>query len=316
MLATAFDAGVLGTEPGAAETLAREQALFAARRRTLDEQVASLRAQIGDAQAQVQALGSQVAATEASGKLATDELEINEKLVAQGFIQRTRLLALQRDASDYRSKIGEHRSDLALARQRIGDLQLRIAQARNQYQAQAADELRESAARLRELDERLRPTLDTAERQVLRAPVDGEVMNLKVSARGQAIGPREPVLDVVPDREALIVEARIRPQDIDQVQRGSRAEVRIDAFDARTTPMLAGRVTFVSPDRVTSSDGRDAWFVANVEVDMHALPPSASPLALRPGMAAELYVATGERSLFEYLAKPLGLFARRAMRER
>jgi len=92
--------------------------------------------------------------------------------------------------------------------------------------------------------------------------------------------------------------------------------VRIDAFDARTTPMLAGRVTFVSPDRVTSSDSRDAWFVANVEVDLHALPSSASPLALRPGMAAELYVATGERSLFEYLAKPLGLFARRAMRER
>lgn len=300
--------------PGAAEHLAREQALFAARRRTLDEQIASLNAQIRDAQSQAAALSSQIESTRKSAQLAAEELDLNEKLVREGYVQRARLLQLQREEADYRSRLAESESDLAQARQRIGELQSRIAHARNQYQQVATDEAREATARLREIEEKLRPSRDQVDRQFVRAPVDGRVMALRVSAVGEAIGPRDPLLDIVPTQEKLVVEARIRPQDINHVREQSLADVRLTSFDARTTPLLPGAVVFVSPDRITAPETGESWFVATVEVDASAL--KAHPqIELQAGMPAELYVKTPERTLFQYLAQPLNAFAHKAMRE-
>jgi HlyD family type I secretion membrane fusion protein len=314
-LATAFRKPAdLADTPRVAEHLAREQALFDARRRTLDEQVASLHAQIRDSQSQAAALSKQIESTEASAKLAAEELQINEKLVREGFVQRARLLQLQRDASDYRSRLSESQSDLALARQRSGEIQARIAQSRTQYQQQATDEAKESAARVREIEEKLRPSRDQSDRQIVRAPVDGKVMALGVSSVGEVIAPRDRLLDIVPTLEKLVVEARIRPQDINHVREEAAAEVRLSSFDARTTPLLPGKVVFVSPDRVTSQESGESWFVATVEVDATAL-RSHPEIRLQPGMPAELFVKTPERTLFQYLAKPLNAFANKAMRE-
>ncbi|HET9025045.1 MAG TPA: HlyD family type I secretion periplasmic adaptor subunit [Burkholderiaceae bacterium] len=301
-------------DPAAVEHLAREHGLFEARRRTLDEHIASLQDQVRDAQAQTAALETQIEATDTSSSLAAEELDTNEKLARQGFVHRTRILALQRNVADYRARGGEHRSEFASARQRIGELRTRIAQARNTYQSQAADELKEASAKVRELQERLRPSEDQVERQRVRSPVDGRVMAIRVSAVGEAIGPREPILDVVPTQEKLVVEARIRPEDIDYLRNDPPAEVRLTAFDARTTPLLPGKVVFVSPDRVTRPETGESWFVATVEVDAAAL-KDRPEIRLHAGMPAEVYVTTAERTLFEYLVKPLGIFASRAMRE-
>ena len=298
----------------AGDHLAREQALFAARRRTLDEQTTALGNQIREAHAQAEALGTQIAATETSAKLSAEELAINNKLVRDGFINRTRLLELQRDASDYLARVGEYRSELALARQRVGELEARIAQARNTYQQQAADELKEASAKVRELTERLRPSQDQVERQMVRSPVDGEVMSMRVSAVGEVVAPREPILDVVPEHEKLVVEVRIHPQDIDHVHKDAAAEVRISAFDARTVPLLPAKVLFISPDRVSQPDSDESYFVATVEVDAASL-KNYPQIHLHAGMPAELFVTTQERTLFQYLTKPLNLFAGRAMRE-
>lgn len=304
----------LAREPQAAEHLARERALFTARRRTLDEQIAALDKQIREAHAQAAALEAQIAATEASARLSSEEVEMNRKLVSEGFVNRTRLLGLQRDASDYVARVGEYRSELALARQRVGDLEARIAQARNQYQQQGADELKEASAKVRELAERLRPSQDQVERQMVRSPVDGEVMSMRISAVGEVVGPREAILDVVPEHEKLVVEARIHPQDIDHVHKDAPAEVRLSAFDARSVPLLPAKVTFISPDRIAQPDTGESWFVATVEVDAAGL-KSCPQVHLHAGMPAELFVTTPERTLFQYLTKPLTAFASRAMRE-
>jgi HlyD family type I secretion membrane fusion protein len=292
----------------------RETALFNARRRTLNEQISALEQQIRDARQQATALSRQIDATQASAKLAGEELRLNEKVVREGFVPRARLLQLQRDESDYRSRLSESQSELALARQRAGDLQARIAQARNQYQQQATDEVRESAASIREIEERLRPSRDEAERRFVRAPVDGKVMSLRVASVGDVIAPRDPILDIVPTHEKLVVEAHIRPQDINHVRERSTAEVRLSSFDSRTTPLLPGKVTFVSADRVTAPETGQSWFVATVEVDASAL-TSRPDIDLQAGMPAELFVTTPERTLLQYLAKPLTAFASRAMRE-
>jgi HlyD family type I secretion membrane fusion protein len=304
----------VSVDGGGAEYIAREKALFDARRRTLDEQVESLHSQIRQAQEQAAALQHQIASTEQSAKLALDELALNEKLVRDGYVQRARLLPLERAVADYQSRIGESRSALASARQRRGELESRIAQAHNQYQQQATDEMKESSAKLREIDERLRPSRDQVERQYVRSPVDGTVMSIRIASVGEVVGPREPILDVVPTGEKLVVEARIRPQDINHVREGSTAEVRLSSFDARTTPLLPGKVIFVSPDRVTAPETGESWFVATVEVDPSTL-QSHSEIRLQAGMPAELFVTTTQRTLFQYLSKPLNAFASRAMRE-
>lgn len=296
------------------EHVARESALFAARQRTLNEQVASLEQQIDEARAQASALQLQIDSAETSARLSAEELQLNEKLVRDGYVQKARVLQLQRAEADYRSRVGESRSELALARQRAGELKARIAQTRNQYQQQATDELREASAQIREIEERLRPSQDQVERQLVRSPVDGEVMGMRVAAIGDVIGPREALLDIVPTREKLVVEARIRPQDINHVRQESVAEVHLSAFDARTTPPLPGKVVFVSADRVFSKESGDSWFAATVEVDATALKDHPE-IRLQAGMPVELFVTTPARSLFEYLVKPFNAFSSRAMRE-
>jgi HlyD family type I secretion membrane fusion protein len=302
------------TETQSGDYADRESARFLARRRTLDEQTTALEGQAREAISQASALQAQINAGEVSAKLAADELEINQKLVSSGYVQRARILQLQRAESDALGKVAESRSDLAQARQRAAEVKASIVQARNVYQQQATDELKDSSTKLRELQERLEPSLDQVERQIVRSPVAGEVMAMKVSGVGAVIAPREPLLDVVPSQERLVVEAMIRPQDINHVHRDSDAQVRLTSFDARTTPLLNGKVTFVSGDRVTSAEDRSGFFTATVEVDAATL-KSHPDIHLQPGMPAELYVATGKRTLIEYLLRPLTVFSHRAMRE-
>jgi HlyD family type I secretion membrane fusion protein len=301
-------------ESGSAGHLSRERAQFETRRRTLDEQLAALQMQMSAARAQSVALESQIDSVRESARLATEELALNEKLAAEGHVPRARLLPLRRAEAEARSRLGESRGELALARQRAGELQARMADARNRYQQAANEELKSSSARIREIEERLRPSKDQVARQAIRSPVDGMVMGLRVSAPGEVLAAGAAIADVVPSNEMLVVEARIRPQDIDQIYTDASAKVRLSAFDARTTPLLPGRVTFVSPDRMTDADTGESWFTATVEVDAAALKHHPE-LTLKAGMPAELFVTTTHRTLFEYLVEPITAFTNRAMRE-
>jgi HlyD family type I secretion membrane fusion protein len=309
----AIDAGLAG-ELRAPEHLSRERAQFATRRRTLDEQLAALELQMSAARAQAAALESQIESIRESGRLTAEELALNERLVTEGYVPRARLLPLQRADAESRARLGEARGELALSRQRAGELQARIADARNRYQQAASEELKVSSARLREIEERLRPSKDQVERQAIRSPVDGVIMGLRVSAPGEVLAAGAAIADVVPSNEMLVVEARIRPQDIDHVYADASAKVRLAAFDARTTPLLPGRVTFVSPDRMSDPDTGESWFSATVEVDAAALEDHPQ-IRLKAGMPAELFVTTSDRTLFEYLVEPITAFTNRALRE-
>lgn len=315
-LATRFDPPAeLANDPQAAEHIVRERAVFTARRQSIDEQIVLLQDQVTQAHAQAAALDSQIQATSQSARLSDEELALNERLAAEGFVSRARLIGLQRVASDYASRIGEHRGDLASAQQRAGELRARIAQLKLQQQTQATDELRDATAQVRELTERLRPSRDHVERQTVRAPVDGAIMGLRIASAGAVVGPREPLLDVVPTHEKLVISARIAPQDIEHLRVGGTAEVRLIGSDARQRTPLPARVAFVSPDRMSDASGQRVWFEVTVEVDRAAVREQTPALQLQPGMPAELYVTTAERTLIEYLAKPLGLFTQRALRE-
>jgi HlyD family type I secretion membrane fusion protein len=229
-------------------------------------------------------------------------------------VQKTRLITLKRVLADYEGRLGDQRSAEAQARQRLSDLQLRAAQARNAYQQQAADELKDLAGRLREIEERLRPAEDQSDRLVVRAPVAGTVMALRATNAGQSIGPREPLMELAPADEELIVETRVRPDDIDHVAAGGHAEVRFTALDHRRAPNLPARVIFISPDRVDDPRTGTSWFVVQVRVDAASI-ASHHHIKVHAGLPAEVYIASPPRSLLDYLLEPLNAFKERAMRE-
>ncbi|HET7868369.1 MAG TPA: HlyD family type I secretion periplasmic adaptor subunit [Burkholderiaceae bacterium] len=299
---------------GAGEALLRERQLFEARRRTLLEQLAALEQQQHQAARRAAALGLLAAASDRSTALGREELGLNLQLVENGFIQKTRLMALERGVAELESRSATAHAQVAEVQVQAGALADALAQLRGSYRQRAADEYKAAATRVQELEDQLRPTRDLAQRQTVRAPVDGTVMSLRVSAPGTAVGPREPLLEIAPSAESLIVEVPVDPHDIDHVRQGGAAEVRLAAFDARRHPLLPATLHWVSPDAVADAEGRRTWYLAQVEVAAGELARHPQ-LRLQAGMPAEVFITTPARSLLEYLLEPLGLFAQRALRE-
>ena len=300
--------------PKVAEMLQREASLFRARREALESQIAALRKQIGETDKEVAALGDQIDAEERALKLQKDELALNEELVKQNFIQKTKIMTLQRAVAEYEARYGEHRAEIAKARQRTAELELRILAQRNTYVQSATDELKETTTRIFDLEERLRPSRDQADRQRIVAPIDGEVVGLRVFTAGAAIGPRDVLMEIVPQEQALVVEARIRPEDINNLHAGSIADVKLTAFKQRTTPLVIGKVSYVSGDRFQESPTTPPYYLARIEIDAKAL-AQAGNLRMQAGMPAEVYIRTDSRTMFDYLVAPVTDYLRRGMRE-
>jgi len=291
----------------------REEALFRARREALDTQIAVLRRQIRETSEEASALAEQVAAEERALKLQKEELESNERLLAQGYVQRTRLLTLQRAVAEYEARHSERRAELAKSRQRTSELEFRILSMRNSYVQTATDELKEASARMFDLEERIRPSRDASQRQRITAPIAGEVVGLRIFTAGSVIGPREVLMEIVPKEKRLIVEARIRPEDINHVKQGSEADIRLTAYQSRTTPLVAGTVTYVSGDRLVEQQTGQPYYTVNIDVPEKALADAS--LRLQAGMPAEVFIRTDNRSALDYLLAPVTAYLRRAMRE-
>jgi HlyD family type I secretion membrane fusion protein len=301
------------SEPKVGELLGREMVLFRARREALDTQIALLRRQIRETQDEIGALDEQLAAEARALKLQKEELSTNERLLEQGYVQRTRIMTLNRAVAEYEARHGERRAELSKARQRAGELELRVLAMRNTYAQTAADELKETSARIFDLEERIRPSKDASERQKITAPIAGEVVGLRVFTQGAVIGPREVLMEIVPDEKRLIVEARIRPEDINHVHTGSLAEVRLTAYQQRSTPLVEGTVTYVSADRLAEPQTGIAYYMVHIDVPPEKLAEGRQ--RLQAGMPAEVFIRTDERTALDYLAAPVTSYLRRAMRE-
>jgi HlyD family type I secretion membrane fusion protein len=264
--------------------------------------------------AEAKALGEQISSEERAIALQKEELKANEDLLRQNYVQKTRVLTLQRAVAEYEARLGEHRAELARARQRASELDLRILSAQSGYRQSAIDELKETSNKIFDLEERLRPSRDAAERQQVLAPADGEVVGMRVFTPGATIGPREVLLEIVPAEKTLVVEARIRPEDVSHVRAGAEADIRLTAYKMRDTPLVRGRVSYLSGDRMVDPQSGAAYYLVHVAVAQEAL-AAAGNLKLQAGMPAEVYIRTDERTAIDYLLAPVTAGVRRSMRE-
>ncbi len=304
--------------PKVAVTLRSEQAQFDARRTLLDSQVSLLRSQMRQIEEEIRGLSSQVRSADEYVALMREELRMNEQLYEKNFVAYPRLLEIKRRLAEKEEKRGEYHSLIAQGKQKLSEIELRVATLLANYVREATDLLKESERTIADLREKLRPAEDAFERLEIAAPIDGEVVGLRVFTAGGVIGPREPLMDIVPLDAPLVVEGKMQVQDIDEVRVGQKAEVMFSAYKRRTTRMVDGKVTYLSADRLAeTAPGSPApyYFLVHVEVGKAELKSLGSDIQLTPGMPAEAYIKTRERPAIMYLLEPVTDTLRKAFRE-
>lgn len=302
-------------DAGVSTVLEREARIFKVRRDTLDAQISIMQVSIQEVDHEIDALRAQATASADASARMQEELETNEALLKDGFIQKTRITGLQRNVSEYRVKQSEALAELAQAKQKRADLQLRIRNLTADFAQVASAELKTTADRIEQLRAQLEPNADAARRQEIRAPVAGRVVELKVNTIGAVIAPRDTIMEIVPEHSPLIVEGRLRTDAIAEVTQGMPAGVRVLAFDQRTMPVINGKVSYVSADRQLDRVTGESYYTINVEVDDAAL-RTAGVSELMSGMPAELYLRAHDRSAMSYLLDPFTRRVAHALRER
>lgn len=298
------------------EQLEKERSLFAARRNAVLEKIALLRSQRVKVRQEITSLQAQIKQAEQSMTLQTRDLDSNRRLQKDGFISGSRITQIEGTVADYGVKLEERRSELARAEQRAVDIELRASMMESDYRQQASDQLKVTAARLSEIEQEQRKSADAAQRQMIVAPASGEVLDLKVTAPGAVIPPRETIADIVPDNARLVTEARVRTEDINRIHNGQEADIRFTAFKYRTTKLVRGKVIYISGDRLVDRNANGmAYYAVQVEADADSL-KAQGDLKLLAGMPAEVFIKGGERTPLQYLLEPVTQVLDRAARER
>jgi len=228
---------------------------------------------------------------------------------------------LQRDQARLQGERGQLIADIARSRGKIAETELQILQLDQDFRTDVLKDLRETQAKIAELQERANAAADELRRIDIRAPQAGIVYQLQVHTIGGVIGKGDTVMQIAPRADALLVEAKIAPQDIDQIAVGASVRVRIEAGNRRMTPDLEGKVTVLSPDITHESETTpkgiqsQQYYVARVALAEEDL-NSIGDLHLVPGMPADVYIRTEDRTPLDYLLKPLHEQIARTFRER
>ncbi len=288
--------------------LKTRRASDASRKAILGQQVAQLEDQIVGYEKQLESIRRQNA-------LIAEELTDVAGLYKQGYERKARMLALQRTEAELLGTEGDLLAQIAGAREAIGEAKLKVANLKIERLEQVDQELSETQASRIEVEKQIQESLDRLARTAIVAPADGVVMDLRFKTPGGVIGAGEAVADIVPDHDELVIEARVAPQDIDTVHAGQPAYVMFPSFPQRSLHRIAGDVTQVSADAFHDERLGQSYFSARVKVDPAVLAAEAPDIRLSPGMPAEVYIRTAERTLLEYLAQPILQVAERTFRE-
>jgi HlyD family type I secretion membrane fusion protein len=304
-----------------AEQAAKERAAFAARQSNLAAQVEGERRQVRDTRTEIEIRMKERENAHTAVRLMREELALNQKLEQEQYVNRARVMAMQRGVSEYESRQFANEAELAQARQRLGALEARLRLLQDGLVQQASEELRELGARIADTEQRLRSSSDDQTRQTVTAPESGRLVNLRVNTPGSALGAREPIVDIVPVDAPLEVEVHLPLDVAAEVQVGTAAELKLMTADARYDRLLGATVIEVSADALTDDRSGAPFLRALLQVT----PEEASAVSgvgdrlslgkLRPGMAAEVYIKTAERTPIGFLLEPITGYFRRAFRE-
>ncbi len=301
-------------ESEVAHAMLVQRNIFRDRQSILSSRADILQSRISALQRQIEGLQLQQDALERRQTLRSDLIARLRDGEERGFVEGNRLNDLEDGLIQIEAQLGEIISTIAQTEASIGETELSLLQIRQEHAERASIELNDVTDQLTELSERERVAMDTLERTELRAPSSGTVQNLRVHTVGSVIGPRDVLMEVVPQDEDLIINAQVSPTDVDSLTTGMKTEVRFASFDAQLTPIVLGTVRTLSNDVISSGDNTPPYFLARIVVEDEDMPDNVRE-GISAGMPVDVVIATGERSVMYYLVSPLADAIATSMRE-
>jgi HlyD family type I secretion membrane fusion protein len=300
--------------PEAAEVMARETRLFTLRRNERTGALALLGERIRQYQEQIQSLNAQIDSIDEQSLLIKPELEGLRTLYAKKLVPISRINQMERTAVQLDGSKAALLSNVAESRARISETREQMLNIDKSARSEAGNELAQTLTLLNDQQVRKASASDTFSRSVIRAPQSGVVDKIGYTTIGSAIPAAQPILQIVPDRDTLIVEGRVRPQDVDQLRLGQPARITFSGLERQTTPDIPGTLIFISPELAREERSGAAFYRIRVRIDAAAV-ARAKTIELKAGMPAEIFVQTGSRSVLSFLVKPLLDQIRYAFRE-
>ena len=306
--------------PEVAKSIEAQRSVFSTRRTDFDAQRQINERQIGAIQQEIEGLKAQKAANQEQLALTAKEADSAEQLLTKGLTEKGRVLDLERNKARLEGDVGQFVSEIGKAEQHILETRSQLIALRSKFFIEDADIYRQTTAELSDTEQRLSASRGVLERHIIRAPSNGVIVKMNYHTAGGVIAPSQVVLEILPTDEKLIVEAMVRPEEIDFVQVGQQASVRLSALNQRTTPLVDGNVIYVSADKIQNPSARSAggeyYYLVRVELDDASIHDRLGKLKIAPGMPAEVYMKTGERTMFQYLTKPIVDVMNRGGREK
>lgn len=305
----------LAAASNSTEVLDNEYKIFTARRETVAAQVSLLNAQLAQLAAQIVGFEDQYTAEQTIIKTLHEELQAKRQLFNERYLEKSQILELERTLANHQGNRGRLKQSIAEVRQREAELRLRITDVRVRFVEEAASALGKVENEIHQTRERIRPLEDAKTRLQVVAPVSGRVVGLKVHSKGGVVRSGDPLMEIVPYDNPLVVECQVPVNKVTEVYVGQDALVQLDAFDTRLVPHIAAKVTHISADRLEdrTNAGIQPYYLCYVEIDPKAL--AAEKLYLSPGMPATAFITTQKRTVLYYMLEPLIKNWDRSLRE-
>ena len=278
--------------PQRATLVSSQLMVFEARRRAQAGQIAVLKQKIAQSNEEIAGLEGEIDSQEQQLALLKEEIADFTVLLNKGLVDKPRVLALRRHQAEVTGERRRNQAAIARARQVIAEAEIRIAELETARVNEAADELQEVEREMFQLAERVTAAEDVLRRTEIRAPLAGRVVGLKVHTLGGVIGAGEPLMDIVPDHERLLVDVQIDPNDIDAIEIGQTAELRLSAYHQRDLPPLEGRLVSVSADRLIEEQTGRAYYLGRIALTEDPL-RVLDGVEIVPGMQADAIILTG-----------------------
>jgi membrane fusion protein, type I secretion system len=302
------------SDPSVANAVANERKLFELRRSARLGQKAQLQQRIVQLKEEIRGLIAQQEAKEREIALIHKELEGVRTLWQKNLVDIARLTGLERDAARIEGGRAQLIASVAQTKGKVTETELQIIQIDQDLSSEVAKDMREVDAKYGEFVERKVTAEDQLKRIDIRAPQDGVVLESKVHTVGGVVAAGDTIMLIVPGADNLMVEAKVNPRDIDQVQIGQPAMLRFTAFNLRTTPEVNGKVAQIAADTITDQRTGQSYYLTRIAIPKKEI-AQLGDIKLIPGMPVEAFVQTGERTVLSYLTKPLRDQFMRAFRQ-
>lgn len=292
-----------------------QRAIFKSRQEVQFAERQVLQERLKQSDEQIRALEAQIASVTTQIDLLADEIAGKKELLEDALTTKSQLLALQRQEAELSGRRGEYQATIAEIGQKRGEIESQLLTVTAESTDYVTSELDKTRASLASATERLGASQDILDRTVVTAPVSGYVVNLQFKSPGGVVVRGEPIMEIVPAEEKLLIDARVAVVDIDVVHPGQQAAIHLTSLDAYRLPRIEGIVRTISADRIVDERSGQAYYLARVEVPTEQMDKIGGGAELVPGMPAEVLIVTGERTMIQYLLEPFEAAFRRSFRE-